>query len=119
MPIFLADECVSWQTVELLRTLGLTVERTQDIAGFGIEDAKVSEIAREKKAVLLTYDRGFGNIRKYPLQDHSGIVILKVYSSRSLQRCHEVLQELLKVESDFKGTLFIVDEDRYRKRKAR
>jgi predicted nuclease of predicted toxin-antitoxin system len=116
---FVVDECVSRQTLNLLKSLGFRVERIQDLAGPGIEDQEVFKIAQEKKAVLLTYDRGFGNIRRYPPQYHNGVVVLKAYSSKSLQRCHKVLEKLLKREGDFKGTLFIVDENKYRKRKSR
>jgi predicted nuclease of predicted toxin-antitoxin system len=119
VPVLLVDECVSLQTVNLLQSLGFAVERIQDVAQPSLEDEKVFKIAQDRKAVLITYDRGFGNIRRYPPQYHNGVIVLKVYSSQSLYRCNRVLEELLKVESEFKETLFIVDESKYRKRKVR
>ncbi len=44
-------------------------------------------------------------------------MILPCYDINSFQKCHDVLEMLLSVESDFKNTLFIVDENKYRKRK--
>jgi len=34
-----------------------------------------------------------------------------------MKKCHKVLKDLLKREKDFKATLFIIDEKKYRKRK--
>jgi hypothetical protein len=42
---------------------------------------------------------------------------LRSYDISSLQKCHGVLGRLLRVESEFKNTLFIVNENKYRKRK--
>ena len=66
MPVFLIDECVSLQTVNMVRSLGFAVERIQNVAQPSLEDEKVFKIAQDKKAVLITYDRGFANIRRYP-----------------------------------------------------
>ena len=117
MPSFLVDECVSLQTTRLLKDLGFSVENVYDLGRSGIPDSEVFKIAQDKKSVLVTYDRGFGDIRKYPSYSHGGIIVLRICDSKSLQRCHKVLERLLEVESEFEGTLFVVDENKYRKRK--
>lgn len=117
MPTFLVDECVSLQTTLLLRALGFHTESIHALGLRGMADSEVFKIAQEGKAILLTYDRGFGNIRKYPPRSHNGIIVLRAYDSRSLRGCHRVLEKLLKLESEFKGALFIVDQNKYRKRR--
>ncbi len=117
MPTFLVDECVSLQTARFIESLGLSVGSVYDLGRSGVSDSEIFKIAQDEKFVLVTYDRGFGDVRIYPPHSHNGIIILRVYDSKSLQKCHEVLKKLLKEESEFKGTLFVVDESKYRKRK--
>jgi len=99
--VFLVDECVSNQTVIFLEKLGCNVTKVQNIGLEGKEDEIILKYAQERNLTLVTYDRGFGNIRKYPPSTHSGIIIIKV---------------LLEKEKRFKETLFVVDEKKYRKR---
>ena len=102
MVLFLVDECVSYQTLLLLKELGYT--------------ATIFKVAQEKKAVLVTYDKGFANIKTCPPSKHNGVILLRVSNLLSLKKCNEVLRILLSRESSFKGTLFVVTEQKYRKR---
>lgn len=70
-----------------------------------------------KALLLLRSIEVFGDIRIYPPNAHNGIIVLKAYGFNSLQQCHAVLEMLLRVESEFKGSLFIIDANRYRKKK--
>lgn len=117
MASFLIDECVSFQTYLLINTLGFTVKTVLDITHSGATDSDIFKIAQNQSLVIVTLDRGFGDIRIYPPNSHNGIIVLKAYGLNSLQQCHTVLEMLLKVESDFNGSLFIVDGNRYRKKK--
>lgn len=117
MASFLIDECVSFQTYRLISKLGFTVKTVLDITHSGATDSDIFKIAQNQSLVIVTLDRGFGDIRIYPPNSHNGIIVLKAYGLNSLQQCHTVLEMLLKVESDFNGSLFIVDGNRYRKKK--
>ena len=117
MASFLVDECVSVQTFRLIRALGFTVKTVPDISHHGATDSELFKAAHGQSLVIVTLDRGFGDVRIYPPGSHNGIIVLKAYDLVSLQKCHNVLEMLLKVESEFKGTLFVVDGNRYRKKK--
>jgi predicted nuclease of predicted toxin-antitoxin system len=117
MPAFLIDECVSLQTVRLFEALGLPFQTVHDIALSGKSDSAVFQTAQGMESVLVTLDRGFGDVRAYPPHSHHGIIIIRSYDTQSLQKCHAVLARLLRVESEFKNILFIVNENNYRKRK--
>jgi predicted nuclease of predicted toxin-antitoxin system len=117
MTAFLVDECVSFQTYRLISASGFPVKTVLDITHSGATDREIFKIAKSKSFVIVTLDRGFGDVRTYPPNSHSGIIVLKAYDLNSLQKCHTVLEMLLKVESEFKGTLFIVDGNKYRKKK--
>jgi len=117
MASFLIDECVSFQTYRLISKLGFTVKTVLDITHSGATDSEIFQVAQNQSLVIVTLDRGFGDIRIYPPNAHNGIIVLKAYGFNSLQQCHAVLEMLLRVESEFKGSLFIIDANRYRKKK--
>ena len=116
MLIFLVDECVSIQTTRMIKSLGFVVESVQGIGGYGISDKEVFKVAQERKSIIVTYDRGFGDTTKYQSHSHYGIIVIKAYDSNSIEQCHVVLTKLLKTETEFAGALFIVDRNKYRKR---
>lgn len=76
--LFLADECAFTQTVRMMRAAGCTVHRVQDLGMAGAPDAEVYQAALDKEAVLVTTDRGFGDIRSYPPSSHHGVIVLNV-----------------------------------------
>lgn len=117
MASFLVDECASFQIYRLIRELGFTVKAVPDVSHTGATDREIFKAAQGQSLVIVTLDRGFGDVRIYPPSSHSGIIVLKAYDLGSLQKCCTVLEMLLKVESEFKGTLFIVDGNRYRKKR--
>lgn len=117
MPRFLADEDVFTATVQLMRGLGVSVERVQELSLRGAKDPEVFRKAQELDAVLITNDQGFGDIRAYPPSSHRGIIVLKMDPDpRKVQAVHRVLRELLKREQRFERTLLVVDTSKYRKR---
>ena len=116
MSAFLVDECVSSQTIQLIKSLGFPVESLQELGKCGIKDEDVLRLAQERKYTLITYDRGFGDITGYRPHSRSGIIVIRAHDSKSLERCHRVLEKLLKTKTEFQETLFIVDRNKYRKR---
>ena len=119
MSTFLVDECVSFQTAQLIKSLGFSVESIRELGKCGIKDEEIFKTAQERNSILVTYDRGFGDITKYRPYSHNGIIVIKAYDLRSLDQCHMVLEELLRAETEFEGALFIVDRNKYRKRGKR
>lgn len=117
MSAFLVDECVSSQTIQLIISLGFPVESLQELGKYGIKDEDVLRLAQERKCTLVTYDRGFGDITGYRPNPHSGIIVIRAHDSKSLEQGHQVLEKLLKTETEFEGALFIVDRNKYRKRR--
>lgn len=71
-PKFLADECAFIETVRLMRELGFQVERIQDLGMIGAKDSDIFAKAQETKTILITNDKGFGDIRAYPPSSHHG-----------------------------------------------
>ena len=117
MLTFLIDECVSKQTKILIEQLGFNIESLMNLGLKGAKDKEIFDAANKNKMVLVTNDKGFGDIRRYQPSSHNGVIIIKAYDLRSLSNCHSVLNVLMATEREFKGTLFIVNEKKYRKRK--
>ncbi len=99
------------------RKLKFTVVRAQDIGMAGTNDQIIFEKAQELRAILITNDHGFSDIRQYPPSTHYGIIVLKMMPDPSnVNRVHTALTKLLSRETNFQNTLFIVDVNKYRKR---
>ncbi len=114
---FFADECTFGLTVHLLRNKGFSVVRAQELGMTGASDPEIYDKAQELNAVLITNDQGFSDIRKYPPSTHSGMIVLKMSPHPLVvQEVHKVLEVLFERENLLKGTLFIVDRTKYRKR---
>jgi uncharacterized protein (DUF433 family)/predicted nuclease of predicted toxin-antitoxin system len=116
MPVFFIDECVSIQTEKFLKNLKYKTVNVKDHKSSGASDNELFRLAKEEGYVLVTYDKGFGNIIEYPPSSHNGIILLKVRNKSSMEKCHKVLQKLLSREKELKSTLFVIDEKKYRKR---
>ncbi len=114
---FLADECVFASTVCLMRELGLKVHRVQELGLRGAKDWEIFQEAQRRQAVLVTNDRGFGDVRLYPPSSHHGINVLKMEPDpERVKAVHRVLRRLLEQEEKIEGCLFVVDGNKYRKR---
>jgi len=85
MTAFLIDECVSAQTYRLIIASGFPVKTVLDITHSGATDSEIFKIAQSKSFVIVTLDRGFGDVRTYPPNSHSGIIVLKAYDIDSLK----------------------------------
>jgi predicted nuclease of predicted toxin-antitoxin system len=102
-----------------MRGLGFDVERIQDSGLTGAADSVVFGRAQATESVLVTNDKGFGNTAAYPPSSHHGVIVLKVRADpESVRRVHGVLRILLESETEYEGTLFIVDGNKYRKRRT-
>lgn len=69
--------------------------------------------------MLLTRDQEFGDIRRFPPSSHLGVIVLKMKYQEASQ-VHAVLHKLLQTmsEGDWGGTLFVVDKNKWRKRRG-
>ena len=83
--------------------------------GMGGADATLAKACRREDRVLVTLDKGFGDITAYPPEEHAGIVVLRpraqdAASVQDLRR--RVLPELQ--SRDLHRRPWIVDEQRIR-----
>lgn len=87
------DENLPADTVGVLADLGHDVDTVVSERLGGAPDRDVVAAASEARRLLVTLDRGLGDIRSYPPGSHSGIVVLRV-DDQSAPALVETLQTL-------------------------
>ena len=59
----------------MLKDHGYNVMDIRDYGLRGAEDEKIYDFAQGEKGVILTGDKGFGNLLRFPLAGHFAIVV--------------------------------------------
>jgi len=72
------DENLHLALAEVLRSSGHDVETVADEDLLGASDAVVIRAATAEDRLLITLDRGFGDLRTYPPGSHAGILVLRL-----------------------------------------
>lgn len=115
---FLADHCLSMRTVRFLRNEGFLLTTLKELGHQELADPEVLSLAVDRGEILITEDRGFGNILEYPLYTHKGIIII---SSKTRERItlHSVLKNFLFKASftELQGKLIIFEDNIVRVKK--
>lgn len=76
------DENLSPQVVPLLHTFGHDAVTVVDEGLAGSDDTTVALAAADEGRMLLTLDRGFGDIRSYPPGEHPGMIVMRLRDQR-------------------------------------
>lgn len=112
------DENVPTSVLTLLGDRGFSVDTVADEGLAGAPDPEVLVAATREDRTVITLDRGFGDIRRYPPGAHSGIVVLRLRSDgagavraaiESLLDSHDI--------ADLHGTVTVVHDDTLRIRR--
>jgi len=112
---FKIDENLPEELAQLLRDAGwdATSVVAQELGGSA--DPRVRDVCDAEDRILITFDRGFSNIRAYPPDEHPGFIVFRL---RSQDKRHVLAVSLRLVAAlrhqDVTGELWIVDESRIR-----
>ena len=74
---FKVDENLPREIAELLRSLGYSADTVEDEGLRGATDPLVVDAARKENRILLTLDKGLGNLVAYPAGTHAGVVLFR------------------------------------------
>ena len=105
-PRFLLDENVRIEVKEFLESKGFSAK----YASKGISNGKLASLAKEKKIVLLSRDSDFLNTSLFPPKEFSGIVVFLIHPPTA-EKLVKALSSLFAEAKEFKGKLFVVDEE--------
>lgn len=112
---FKVDENLPVELAEELREAGhegLTVDE-QRLTGSTAPD--LSEVCRSEDRAFVTLDLDFADIRTYPPEEYSGLVVLRL-ARQDKSHILSVLRRVIEVigSEPLEGRLWIVDEKRIR-----
>lgn len=76
---FLADENIPPVLVDFIRKRGFDIEDVYKIEKSGSSDEEIMETARAEKRILISFDKHFADIIKYPLYSHNGVIRIRIH----------------------------------------
>lgn len=104
-----------------LRESGFEVLEVRDCGLRGKSDEEIFNFAQTENATLLTADLGFGNILRFPVGSHSGIVIIHLPNEISVVEMNRQVCAAIDdlAEEDFRGSLIVIEPGKVRIRRPR
>jgi len=105
---FVIDEDMPRSTGRILKQQGYDVRDIRDYGLRGAEDEQIYEFAQKEQALILTGDRGFGNILRFPVGKHFGIVITHFPNEMPTMEINRHLVKWFEdlSEDDFRGNAY-------------
>lgn len=110
---FLLDENVSETISQKLYGAGFSVIHVSEVGLESVDDEKIISFARKKRFVIVTHDKDFGNLIRFPLQNHYGVILLR-FRNQKPNNVFPYLFKFLKESKDLKSRLVILREDGFR-----
>ncbi len=115
---FKIDENLPVEVAELLRRLGHDATTILEQHLGGSADPKVASVCQQERRILVTLDLDFADIRVYPPEEFSGLIVLRL---RRQDKIHVLKVVTRLMEMSFRESpdkhLWIVEEERVRIRK--
>ena len=112
------DENLPASLVSLLRERGFEADIVIEEGLAGSTDEDLLAAAREEDRMIVTLDRGFGDIRRYPPGSHPGIVVLRLADESALATRAAVTQLLDNHDlENLSGTITVVQHGSLRIRR--
>lgn len=72
------DENLPGRARAIVAAVGVDVDTVEEEALAGADDGSVGRAAAEAGRLVITLDRGFGDVMRYPPGSHAGILVLRV-----------------------------------------
>lgn len=117
---FKLDENLPERARATIRSLGYECRTVGEEGLAGATDSAVAAAAREEGLILITLDKGFGDIRAYPPGSHPGILVIRTRNQApaSISLLLGTFLADLDVLSA-RGAIVVLEENRVRIRRAR
>jgi len=114
----LTDETVANSTIALLRHLGHDVADVREVGLGGSADEDIAALAKSERRVVITHDKGFGDLLRFEPGSHCGAIVLRLRLPTP-DATNAVLSTFVcSVPDDYAfGRLIILSERGFRSRK--
>jgi predicted nuclease of predicted toxin-antitoxin system len=113
---FKLDENIGRRGQDLIRASGHDVMTVRDQGLQGVTDERLFDVCVTESRALITLDRDFGQVLRFPPENSAGIIVLELGPRATLQGILDRLRDLLKVVETraVAGALWIVEPGRVR-----
>lgn len=112
---FLLDENISKTVTQRLRDAGFDVVHVRDVGLVGKLDEEIMATAVKENRVIITHDKDFGNILRFPLQKHDGVIMMRFRNQHPSNVATHLLNFLNhNKELQFRSRLIIMREEGWR-----
>jgi predicted nuclease of predicted toxin-antitoxin system len=78
MTKFLVDENVP-PAVDFLKDKGFDVKEVRELSIPGTSNGVIMGLARQEERALVTFDKHFSDILRYPLDSHFGVIRIRIH----------------------------------------
>lgn len=114
---FLIDENIFPLITSYIRKFGHDVKTAQESGLIKSPDDKIVDLAIKEKRTIITFDKHFGDILRYPPQNLFGIILIRIHPP-ILDHIFHAIDNLFKVyqADSFKGRLIVLSKTGYRVR---
>ena len=113
---FLADEGVDQPIVARLREAGHTVSYVAELEP-GIHDDDVLALANEQSAILITFDKDFGDLVFRQRRVHSGVLLIRLAGLAALAKADRVSNAIAAHGVELEGAFAVISRSRLRIRR--
>ncbi len=116
---FLLDANIPLSSKDIFKKLNYETEHSREIGLGKASDEQIIKHAINNNQILITKDLEFGNIKKYPIKSHKGIILIRVPFYYTAKQINEVLSNFLNSlrGKEIRNSLIIVEVNKYRIRK--
>ena len=113
---FIADESIDKQIVDCLRKNGYTLLYVAEMEP-GITDEVILRLANQRKAILLTADKDFGELVFRLNWIHCGIILVRLAGITPDKKAEIVLEAIKKHQDEFLSAFAVISPGIVRIRK--
>jgi len=112
---FKIDENLPVEVSQLLKDVGHNTATVPGQNLTGTSDANLADVCHKEKRILITLDSDFADIRKYPPDKFSGIIVMRM-KRQDKQHVLKIFKQVISLftKETLKQHLWIVEEDRVR-----
>lgn len=115
---FKIDENLPSEIATVLTSAGHNAETVFDEGLVGSTDQTLIEVCTNESRAIVTLDLDFSNVRAYPPENHSGLIVLRLRRQDKTYVLNVISKIIHMFESEqIAGRLWIVEDDRIRIRK--
>jgi len=109
----LVDECIERSIVRHLRENGFIVDAVAELSPGG-SDTSIIELANEKREILLTADKDFGELVFRQGKLSHGIILIRLHGLSGRVKRDLVLQALRKHQDKLVGSFTVIEPTQIR-----